>query len=110
MTATINFAITRGDDYAASVTFDQLVASFSEMRFTVREQPATSEADNTDAVLTVTLAATGSYTAQLELTAAQTVALLNDRYYYDIQVTTTSGSKKYTTQRGQLRVEFDVTR
>ncbi len=102
-------ALTRGDDYAAVLTFDQPVAGFTAMRFTVRESWAVAETDNTDAALTVLLTATSTYTASLELTSAQTLALQFDRYVYDIQVTTGAG-KVYTTQRGELRMTPDVTR
>lgn len=105
----VNIALTRGDDYAADVTFDQAVSSFAEMRFTVREGWALSEADNTEATLSVLLTATGTNEALLELTSAQTQALEHDEYVYDIQVTTVGG-KKYTTQRGPLRLEPDVSR
>ena len=108
MTAQIHFSLTRGDDYAATVTFDQAVAAFSEMRFTVRSAWAESQTDNSDADLNVTLTATGTYTALLTLTADQTVALLGPEYVYDIQVT--ASGKKYTTQRGRLRVDPDATR
>ena len=109
-TPIVNFDLTRGDDYAADLTFDQLVAGFSEIRFTVREDWATTQTDNTEATLTATLSATGDYTAELSLTNAQTQALTADRYVYDIQVITVSGSKRYTTQRGCLRITPDATR
>lgn len=105
-----NITLTRGDDLAATFTFDQLVAGFSEMRFTIREDWATTETDNTAATLTKSLTASGDYTALLELSSAETLALIGESYVYDLQITTVTGSKKYTTQRGQLRVTPDVTR
>ena len=112
MTAPLTQAIdiTRGDDYAATVTFDQPVAAFSEIRFTVRESWATTETDNTDATLTTTLTPSATSAADLDLTSTQTLALVLDQYVYDIQVITASGSKVFTTQRGTLRVSPDVTR
>jgi hypothetical protein len=107
---TINFAVTRGDDYSASLTFDQPVAGFSDMRFTAREQWAETQTDNTDAAVSVTLTPTGTYTAQLDLTSAQTLALTLRAYVYDVQVTVASGGKKYTTQRGRLSIDPDATR
>ena len=106
---TVNVHVTRGDDYSASVTFDQPVANFSEMRFTARADWATTETSNSGAALSVTLTATGTYTADLDLTSVQTLTLTASQYVYDIQITTTGG-KKYTTQRGILRVGQDVTR
>jgi hypothetical protein len=105
-----SLSLTRGDDFGATFTFDQAVAGFSEMRFTVREMWATDETDNTDAALSVTLSASGTYTADLALTSAQTLSLALDEYVYDLQITTTSGGKKYTTQRGTLHMTPDVTR
>jgi hypothetical protein len=103
-------AITRGDDYSATVTFDQPVAGFAEMRFTIREDWARAEADNTEAALSVTLTGSGIYTATLSLTSAQTLALQFDQYVYDVAVVTSAGSKRYTAQRGMLRIAPDVTR
>lgn len=100
--------LTRGDDFGATVTFDQLVSGFSEIRFTVRETWATGETDNSDAKLSKALTPTGAYTAEIEITSAESLTL-EDRSVYDIQVVTVGG-KKYTTQRGQLRVSPDVTR
>lgn len=102
--------LTRGDDYAATVTFDQPVAAFSEIRFTVREAWATTETDNTDATLTKTLTPSSAYAADLDLANTETLTLALDQYVYDIQVTTASGAKVFTTQRGTLRITPDVTR
>ncbi len=102
--------LTRGDDFAATFTFDVAVSNFTEMRFTIRDSWATTEADNSTAMLSVTLTATGTYTADLALTNLQTRALAADSYVYDLQVTTTAGAKKYTAQRGPLKVGPDVSR
>jgi hypothetical protein len=106
---TQNISITRGDDYSATITFDQATSGFAEMRFTVREDWATSESDNTDALISVTLSTSGTYTGTLALTSSQTVDLVSRMYVYDVAVTTLGGSK-YTTQRGHLRVGPDVSR
>lgn len=106
---TQNLKITRGDDYSATITFDQVTSGFSEMRFTVREDWATSQLDNSEALISVTLSTVGTYTATLALTSSQTLDLIDGKYVYDVAVTTLAG-KKYTTQRGQLRVNPDVTR
>lgn len=106
---TQNISITRGDDYSATITFDQATSGFSEMRFTVREDWATSQSDNDEALISVTLSTSGTYTAVLTLTSSQTVDLLAKKYVYDVAVTTLAGAK-YTTQRGQLRVGPDVSR
>ncbi len=102
--------LTRGDDYIATFTFDVAVANFTEMRFTIRESWATTETDNSTAVLSVTLTGTGTYTADLALTNLQTRTLVMDQYVYDCSVTTTAGAKKYTAQRGPLKVGPDVSR
>lgn len=105
----VNLQVTRGDDFGAEVTFDQAVAGFSEIRFTVRETWAASETDNAEAVYTATLTPSGTYTASFEIPNATTVTWLLDEYVYDVAVLTT-GSKKYTTQRGTLRMTPDVSR
>ena len=105
-----NITITRGDDWGATVTLDQPVAGFTEIRFTVRETWALEEADNTAATLTKSLTLSGTYTADIDLTNEETVALTNDEYVYDVAVITSVGSKKYTTQRGFLRMAPDVSR
>src|SRR6478752_4688516 len=102
--------LTRGDDYSATVTFDQPVSSFSEMRFTIREDWATSETDNSSAVFTALLTPSGTYTAELAVPHVDAVGLSKRRYVHDIQVTTSSTGKQYTTQRGPVFVGPDVTR
>lgn len=109
-TPVVNFEITRGDDYSATVTFDQPVAGFTEIRFTMRTAWASNEADNAEAVYTTTLTPSGANAADLELPNADTVTWTDDSYFYDIAVITSAGSKKYTTQRGQLRMAPDVGR
>ncbi len=106
----VNFSVTRDDDFSAVVTFDQLVAGFSEMRFTVRETWASTESDNTDAIYTTTLTATGAYTASLEIPNAETATWTQDRLFHDISVVTAIGAKQFTTQRGEIRVGPDVGR
>lgn len=109
---TESIRVTRGDDYGATFTFDQPVASFAEMRFTIREDWASAETDNADASLTTTLVGSGTYTADLQLSHADTLTLTlaSGQYVYDVQITTASGGKIYTTQRGMLRVTPDATR
>lgn len=102
--------ITRGDDFGAEVTFDQDVADFASMRFTLRETWAKDEPDNTSAILTVALTATGARTASLELTSEDTLLLQRDQYVHDIQIVTVAGAKKYTTQRGPVFITPDVSR
>jgi hypothetical protein len=104
-----NIELTRGDDYFATFTFDQPVSGFSEMRFTVRESWATTEEDNDEATLTLALAASGSATADLDISSEQSLALALDSYVYDLQITTNAG-KKYTTQRGFIRITPDTGR
>lgn len=101
--------LTRGDDFAATVTFDQPVATFALIRFTIRPDWARGEADNAGAVFTVELTPTGAYTAGFEISSAESQELQLDRYVHAIQVTTTSG-KRYTTQRGPVLMTPDVTR
>lgn len=102
--------LTRGDDYAADIAFDQPVAGFASMRFTIREEWARAETDNSGAVLTLELTPTGTNTAALEISSAQSLALQFEQYVHDIQVVTVTGGKKYTTQRGPVIVGPDVTR
>lgn len=102
--------LTRGDDYAADITFDQPVADFASMRFTMRETWAAGESDNTGAIFTVELTPTGTRTASLEIPNAATLTFARDEYVHDIQVVTAIGGKKYTTQRGPVIVGPDVTR
>lgn len=109
-TPVVNFEVTRGDDVTFDVTFDQLVAGFSAMRFTMREAWATTETDNTAATYTLLLTATGDYTASGDLPNATTQTWLNEIYVYDVQVITSVGSKKFTTQRGVVRLTPDATR
>lgn len=107
-------SITRGDDYGGTMTFDQAVAGFVEISFTIRTEWATTETDNTEAVFSGTLTGgevivTGAYTATIDIASADTLAMTADSYVYDVQVETSSG-KFYTTQRGMLRVNPDVSR
>lgn len=105
----IDIDITRGDDFTTTITFAQAVAGFSEIRFTAREQAATTETDNSGATLSVALTPAGTFTATLTLTSTQTRALQRTSYLYDIQTLTTGGLRN-TTQRGFLHVTFDVGR
>ncbi len=107
-TETIN--IVRGDDYLATFQFDQLVSTFSEMRFTIRDDWATTETDNTGAVLSVALTASGAYTADLALSSADTLTLQARQYVYDVSIVTALGGRRFTTQRGMLRPTPDCTR
>lgn len=104
--------VVRGDDTTLTITFDQAVAEFDDVWFTVRESWATSEEDDAGAVFSAELGggitSTGTYTAEIALPNANTVTWLNDDYVYDVQVK--SSDKLYTTQRGTLRVIGDVTR
>lgn len=104
-----NIELVRGDDFGATFTFDQPVSAFSEMRFTIRESWATTETDNTTAALSKTLSATGTYTADLDITDEEALALSLDQYVYDVQIITTGG-RKYTSQRGILRMTPDASR
>jgi len=106
---TQTLVITRGDDFSATVTFDQDISGASEIRFTVRDDWATSETDNASAVYTTTLAPTGTTTASLTVPDTDTVTWLKPGYVYDIQITTGAGLKQ-TTQLGSLRMGPDVTR
>lgn len=101
--------IVRGDDYGGTVTFDQPVAGFASMHLTIRDDYATTQVDNTDATLSISLVATDTYTASIDITSAQTLTLQNDQYVYDVSVTTLAG-KRYTAQRGTIRMIGDVDR
>ncbi len=106
--------LTRGDDFGATLTFDQLVAGFAEIWFTVRVDWAKSETDDTAAVFSGTLtggqiALTGTYTATIDIPDEATRLWSGFNYVYDVQIRTTAG-KVYTTQRGKITVGYDVTR
>ncbi len=114
MTLVQSLTITRGDDYGAVVTFDQDIAGFTDIAFTVRETYATTETDNVSAVFSASLlaggvTAAGARSVAIDISNTATVTWSADKYVYDIQVTTTAG-KIYTTQRGPLYMAPDVTR
>lgn len=108
-TAIQNIQITRGDDYDATITFDQNISDYEELRFTVRTDWATTETNNDDAVYTTELTGASSLTATLTIPSASTSIWTLPLYVYDIQVTSATGAK-YTTQRGKIRMGPDVTR
>lgn len=99
----------RDTDYGATVQFDQPVASFTEIRFTMREDWATGEDDNSGAVYTTALTPTGVYTATFAIPSAVARAALKKRYVHDIKVVT-AGGERYQTQLGPVIIGPDVTR
>jgi hypothetical protein len=101
--------LTRGDDFSATVTFDQPVSGFAEMRFTIRETWATREADNDTATFTTLLTPSGTYTADFDIPHASAVAFEFSEYVHDIEVVTNAG-KRYTTQRGPVLIAPDASR
>lgn len=106
--------ITRGDDWGGTFTFDQAVAGFAEISFTIRTAWATAQMDNTDAVFSATLtdgdiAVSGTYSATIDISHTDTITWTAEEYVYDVQIETVGG-KLYTTQRGNLRMCPDATR
>lgn len=111
----VTLTVIRGDDQAWDLTFDQPVANFAAIQMTFREGWATTETDDTEASLKLSLAdgditATGTYTARVEMTSADSLSLVYQNYVHDVQVTMVTTSKRHTTQRGPVRVTPDVTR
>lgn len=101
--------LTRGDDFSATVEFDQPVADFVSIRFTMRPDWARGEVDNDSAAFSVELTPTGTRTASFEISSDESLAFQADRYVHDVAVVTNAG-KTYTTQRGPVLITPDVTR
>lgn len=107
-TAFQSLEFTRGDDESLIITFDQDVADFTSMKFTIREIWATDETDNTGAIYSGTPVASGARTATLTVPKATTVAMLFDEYVHDVEVV--AAGINSTTQRGPVRMTPDVGR
>ena len=105
MATIANLKVDQGADFATTINLNNLDGTdFNLTGYTVASQMAKSYASTTKTTITasITDAATGAI--QLSLTHAQTGALTQGRYVYDVEVTQTSGNIKTRVIEGQITV------
>ena len=107
MATIANLKVDQGADFATTINLNNLDGTdFNLTGYTVASQMAKSYASTTKTA-SITDAATGAI--QLSLTNAQTGALTQGRYVYDVEVTQTSGNVKTRVIEGQITVFPQVT-
>ena len=110
MATIANLKVDQGADFATTINLNNLDGTdFNLTGYTVASQMAKSYASTTKTTITasITDAATGAI--QLSLTNAQTGALAQGRYVYDVEITQTSGGAKTRVIEGQITVFPQVT-
>ena len=110
MATIANLKVDQGADFATTINLNNLDGTdFNLTGYTVAAQMAKSYASTTKTTITasITDAATGAI--QFSLTNAQTGALTQRRYVYDVEVTQTYGNIKTRVIEGQITVFPQVT-
>lgn len=109
----------RGDDYSfTAIVYDtegeaEDLTNFS-LLFTIKEEKSNTanvfqKSSTSSTEISKSSTVTGEYTVYID--SADTNDLTPDiDYWYDVQITNTTNSKKYTTMVGNFAIESDITR